>query len=364
LNISIIIPIVGNRELLNTITSIVKQKLDVYEIVIVRNGIRCCNTKIRRFCVNNKVFICEIITNRKGKSNALNIGITYSRFEYICLLDADTKLNNNAISLALKELEDKIVFAVGGKIKVCCKKKSLIEQLQKYEYEKTFNLTRKLFNDMNSDFIISGAFGVFRKKDLLKIRGYDLSAVGEDMEIVMRIQELFHSQNRKFSYIKEAVCFTYVQPTLPKLLKQRDRWQRGLLDSFIKHRRMIFNPKYGCLGLIVLPYVLLFELIGPIFTVIYTIYVFVLLTLKLLFPFIININNITNFNKPFIIFFILSQFSITLVADIEEHKNKLLVIKKIPKLIFITFASIIIQIPLAFARVYGMITFHWRKMKW
>ena len=43
---------------------------------------------------------------------------------------------------------------------------------------------------------------------------------------------------------------------------QRDRWHRGLTDTLVRHRRMIFNPRYGAVGMVGLPFFVLFEFLG------------------------------------------------------------------------------------------------------
>jgi cellulose synthase/poly-beta-1,6-N-acetylglucosamine synthase-like glycosyltransferase len=48
------------------------------------------------------------------------------------------------------------------------------------------------------------------------------------------------------------------------LARQRNRWQRGLLETLWRHRRMCFNPRYGRIGLFSLPYFLFFEALAPI----------------------------------------------------------------------------------------------------
>ena len=48
------------------------------------------------------------------------------------------------------------------------------------------------------------------------------------------------------------------------LPRQRRRWSRGLAEVLWKHKVMIFNPRYGRIGLVVLPHYLVFELLGPI----------------------------------------------------------------------------------------------------
>lgn len=48
------------------------------------------------------------------------------------------------------------------------------------------------------------------------------------------------------------------------LARQRDRWQRGLADVLWRYRRLLLNPRYGSLGMIVLPYFVLVELLAPL----------------------------------------------------------------------------------------------------
>ncbi|MDR3682756.1 MAG: hypothetical protein P4L11_03420, partial [Geothrix sp.] len=46
--------------------------------------------------------------------------------------------------------------------------------------------------------------------------------------------------------------------------RQRNRWQRGLLDSLWIHREMWFNAEFGRIGLFSMPYFLIFEAASPI----------------------------------------------------------------------------------------------------
>ena len=46
--------------------------------------------------------------------------------------------------------------------------------------------------------------------------------------------------------------------------RQRNRWQRGIIESLLIHRKMLFNPKYGAIGLFAVPYFFLFEMLAPL----------------------------------------------------------------------------------------------------
>ncbi|MGN8780361.1 glycosyltransferase [Blautia sp. HCP3S3_C12] len=95
------------------------------------------------------------------------------------------------------------------------------------------------------------------------------------------INKGFQQSKKQIVYEPTAVCYTGVPHSIKRLLHQRDRWQRGLMDCLIKHHNLIANPRYGLLGLVTMCYQLMVELLGPIFWVIYT----VLLIDKNMFPF-------------------------------------------------------------------------------
>ena len=46
--------------------------------------------------------------------------------------------------------------------------------------------------------------------------------------------------------------------------RQRRRWHRGLWEVLSKHRGMLLNPRYGRIGLLALPYYVVFELFAPL----------------------------------------------------------------------------------------------------
>jgi len=65
-------------------------------------------------------------------------------------------------------------------------------------------------------------------------------------------------------YVPEPVCWTEAPESFKFLSNQRTRWQRGALECLSRHRKMLFNPRYGRLGMITLPTFLLVDLISPI----------------------------------------------------------------------------------------------------
>jgi cellulose synthase/poly-beta-1,6-N-acetylglucosamine synthase-like glycosyltransferase len=114
--------------------------------------------------------------------------------------------------------------------------------------------------------IISGAFGAFKKTEVIEVGGYTVNTIGEDMELVVKLHEYMKRNNRKYSikFIPDPVCWTQAPETLKDLRSQRRRWQIGLMDSLFKHKKILFNLRYGSIGLLASPYFWIFEMFGPI----------------------------------------------------------------------------------------------------
>ena len=222
-----------------------------------------------------------------GKADSLNAGINLARGEFCCGIDADSLLDGRALTEAAAMTLDseKDTVALGGMIlpvNGCTIRRGQVIKshvsprflpgFQTMEYFRAFISGRIGWSMMKSVLIISGAFGFFRKKELLEIRGYLTSreqhrrdTVGEDMELVVRMVERLKKLKRSFSilYAPFALCWTEVPDSGKSLFSQRRRWQRGLLDILYLHHTMIGRPRYGGYGMLGLPYFLLFETLGP-----------------------------------------------------------------------------------------------------
>jgi cellulose synthase/poly-beta-1,6-N-acetylglucosamine synthase-like glycosyltransferase len=220
-----------------------------------------------------------------GKGDALNAGINIARSELFLGIDVDCIIEPDAIFRMVKpfleEAENKKVIASGGVIRVAnsCEivdgrivkinfPKNLWTQFQILEYFRAFILSRMAWSKINGLLIISGAFGLFDRKIVMKCGGYDKFTVGEDLELIMRMRRYMHTVEKKpykVAFIPDPLCWTEVPSSFKILARQRNRWTRGLIDSLFKHKKMFGNPLFGRIGLIAYPYWIIFEWLGPIF---------------------------------------------------------------------------------------------------
>ena len=215
-----------------------------------------------------------------SKADALNAGINVAAGALVLTIDADTVVDPDALRRAvLPFLEDTGTVAVGGNIAVAngsrlkdgrvievALPRSWLARFQIVEYMRSFLLSRVAFGSQNAITILSGAFGLFRREALVAVGGFDPAAIGEDMDLTIRLQRYHRKRKQPFRIVFDPfpLCSTQVPEDWASLRTQRLRWRRGLLQVLWRHRRMIGNPRYGLLGTVALPYTLVFEGIGPL----------------------------------------------------------------------------------------------------
>ncbi len=215
-----------------------------------------------------------------GKADALNVGLSFASGELVCAMDADTLIEADGLQRMVRPfLYSTDVVATGGTIRVVNGSEvkfgrvaqtrvptNVLAGIQVVEYLRAFLFGRLGWNRLGGNIIISGAFGLFRRESVLNAGGYLHDTVGEDMELVLRLKRLSYEQAGagRIAFVPDSVAWTEVPESARVLGRQRDRWHRGLADVLWRHRGMLFNPRYGVTGLVVLPYYIFVELLAPV----------------------------------------------------------------------------------------------------
>jgi len=218
-----------------------------------------------------------------GRSDALNAGVNAARHPYVCVIDADSLLEPDALLKVAKPILDdpELLAATGGTIRIAngCRvdhgrvidvrlPNSRLATVQILEYMRAFLVARVGWSQLNALGIISGAFGLFHRSLLEAVGGYWTETVGEDFELTLRLHRYLHDRGEPYRivFISDPVCWTEVPEQLSTLSRQRRRWQRGLWEGLRRHARMFANPRYGVVGMVAVPYFLIFEFLSPVFT--------------------------------------------------------------------------------------------------
>ena len=218
-----------------------------------------------------------------GKADALNCGINLSRYRYLCFVDSDTVFIRKALlkgmRLAIKDPAR--VIAVTSLINIstepetACRTESGETQLasrpfvnfQHIDYLRSFLGNRSAWSRLNFMLCTIGVFSIWRRDVVMEMGGFSPDFTCEDIEISFRAHYRYLRERRPYQILSlpDAVACTEGPSRVASLISQRARWQRVINETVWHYRSMILNPRYRTVGLIGMPYYILYEVLAPFF---------------------------------------------------------------------------------------------------
>ncbi len=261
--------------------------------------------------------LCVIDKEHYNKSDCLNIGVNACRTPLFITFDADSIMEPNAISeMVFYMITREHAVAVGGAVYIlnaCDYKNGKINRevlprryvpgVQACEYLRSFLFNRSGWNPLGGSLCYSGTMTLLEHAAVVRVNGFDVPNDANDFEIIVAL----HAHKRQ-SQIP-------VPATLKSYWHQRSNWTHGQLRSLMLYKYMLFNPRYGIVGLFTYPFYLFCETLGA--CVEFTAYCLVLVSWYL---------GIFNFYSVMLFFFVCMGFitlltmATVLMNSISENK--------------------------------------------
>ncbi|WFB67356.1 polysaccharide deacetylase family protein [Chryseobacterium sp. WX] len=264
--VSIIVPAYNEEvNIVSSLQNLLKQTYPNFNIIMVDDGSKDSTYEkaLEAFPDHPKLKIFS--KGNGGKATALNFGISQTNAEYVVCIDADTKLQQDAVKYLIARFlnsstEEKIA-AVAGNVKVG-NRVNWLTRWQAIEYTTSQNFDRLAYAHINAITVIPGAIGAFKRSVIIEAGGYSSDTLAEDCDITVKILKAGYTVANE----NRAIAVTEAPETTKQFLKQRFRWTYGIMQMFWKQRQTFLNPKYKGLGLWAMPNILLFQYIIPFFS--------------------------------------------------------------------------------------------------
>ncbi|MGH8616010.1 MAG: glycosyltransferase family 2 protein [Gammaproteobacteria bacterium] len=215
-------------------------------------------------------------TQRGGRVSSCNLGLALATGEIVMVLDGDTSFDNDMVPNAIAYFSDPNVVAVSGNLRVRNAHKSLATRLQALEYMLSIHASRTGLSQFNAVNNISGAFGIFRRRFITAVGGWD-SGTAEDLDLTLRIKKYFaRHPHLRIRFAPDAMGHTDAPDTFRGFFNQRLRWDGDLFYLYIrKHRHALTPHLLGWSNFLLLVWTgLLFQLFLPMVIIVYMSYVF------------------------------------------------------------------------------------------
>lgn len=226
---------------------------DKVEIIVVDDG----STDNTAQIVGKYDSVKIIKLSRVGKTEAINKGLKQASGEIVLLTDADCFFDKENLVKAAQAFFDESIGAVTGSIKLLDCEPSVIRK------DSSQRSVQLFYRESLLDSIPTGMGGflAFRRKLIEKL---DPNCLADDVEVSIRVR----MKNFRVIYDPQIVTYTWDPNTFGSWYKQTVRRTLQGLSTLFQHKSVLFNPKYGWYGVLILPTRLLLHRLTPFFLII------------------------------------------------------------------------------------------------
>jgi cellulose synthase/poly-beta-1,6-N-acetylglucosamine synthase-like glycosyltransferase/peptidoglycan/xylan/chitin deacetylase (PgdA/CDA1 family) len=265
-----------NEELVitRTLEYVLASAHPVSEVIVVDDGSTDGTAAMVRDVAARDPRVRLVQQRNAGKWAALNRGFAEVTQPLTVTLDADTLFTRTTIGELVAGFHSPRVGAVAGVIRVGNYSRNVVTRWQALEYLTQIGLERGAAAYLDAIAVIPGACAAWRTDAVRQAGGYSGATLAEDCDLTL----MLHQYGWRVEQADHAIAYTEAPETLDALLRQRVRWMYGTLQATWRHRNMILRPRYGWLGMFVLPLNVLTVLVPLVFTPFITLVVLRMLT--------------------------------------------------------------------------------------
>lgn len=239
--VSIVIAAYNEEDsIVSTVESIARQNYaGELEVIVVDDG--STDHTLRELHRLSYPWLRVIGSKRNGgKSRALNTALALVRHPLTVTLDADSLLHRGALANIVGRLMSDAAdtAAVAGAVLVRNSRLNLVTRVQEWDYFHGIAAVKRLQSLYHGTLVAQGAFSLYRTAVLREIGGWP-DCVGEDIVLTWCMLR----RGYRVDFAEDAVAFTNVPATLGQLIRQRQRWSRGLIEAFRHHWPLLFHRR-------------------------------------------------------------------------------------------------------------------------
>lgn len=230
------------KYILETLNSVEKQAYPGnLEVIVIDDGSHDKTSSIIQAYAHERPWVRFIQLNaNQGKAAALNIGLAKATHSKIVTIDADSFLFKDALIRIVERYASDPAHtrAVAGTTLVRNSRDNWLTQSQEWDYFQGIATVKRVQSLNQGTLVAQGCFSIYDKDALNEIGGWPRT-VGEDIVLTWALLE----KGYRVGYCEDAVIFTIVPNTLMGLVRQRQRWARGMIEAFKHHPKILLKPQ-------------------------------------------------------------------------------------------------------------------------
>lgn len=241
-SVSVIVPAYNAGSGINgTVISLLENGYPHLQVIVVDdNSADGISQRLRPWSDRGEVLLVKnsAASGRSGKPAALNLGLVYATGDFVIFIDADSTVDHDLLNRMVGPFHDARVGAVAGNVMVRNCDDSLLAFLQTAEYKLGIELSKRWLDRSGRVVGASGACCAFRRTALDALGGSS-SSRAEDLDNSLMIRKAGY----RLVFRPDAVVRTEVPTTLFRLCRQRERWDRDVVQIVFRKQRSLMNPR-------------------------------------------------------------------------------------------------------------------------
>lgn len=240
---SILIPMYHEAETVSDIVTSIKQldypqdKLDV-QLVLEEDDAETRNAVNQmKLPANIRVTVVPVSFPRT-KPKACNVALAHARGKYLVIYDAEDRPEPDQLRKAVAAFRSlpSEVICLQSKLNYYNRHQNLLSRWFTIEYSSWFDLFLPGLSKSNGMIPLGGTSNHFITEKLKELIGWDAYNVTEDCDLGVRIYRAgYKSRMLNTTTWEEACCL------LPYWLRQRTRWLKGYIQTYLVHMRHPFR---------------------------------------------------------------------------------------------------------------------------
>ena len=206
--------------------------------------------------------ICVVDKVNAGKADALNCGVNFARYRYLCCVDADAIFEPDALLQTMRLIVKDPATIVGLTSTIAVssrpsawhraeagahrKDRGVFSSFQHFDYARSFLNNRLAWSRFRFMLCSIGVFAIWRRDVIVELDGFSPEFTCEDIEMTFRVHEHFMRKKRRYEILctPEIVAVTEAPERISSLIHQRARWQRVIIETLWHYRSMLLRPRY------------------------------------------------------------------------------------------------------------------------
>ncbi len=233
--VTVVIPAFNEEKVIAAcLESVLRSDYPDLRVIVVDDGSTDRTAEVVRGLVEKHPQVRLLQEENAGKWHAANFALSEIETPILVVADADSIFLPDTVRWLVQPFRDETVGAVAGLVEVG-NRQNILSDFQHQEYMVTQNVLRRAQEFFDGILVVPGAAGAWRLKAVREGGSFSGETITEDADLTVAV----HRAGYRVRFEERARSITEAPVRVRAFMRQRLRWQLGMLQVSWKHRGVL-----------------------------------------------------------------------------------------------------------------------------